>query len=476
MLKSGMLLTFGNMVSALILMARNILIARLISVADMGVASTFAITMAVLEMMSDFALNQMLIQDRKGDTAHMKSTLQLMQVLRGIITGAILYLFAAPYASLLSVPDIAWAFQLMALIPIIRGFGHLDIFQLQRQLEYRPFLIATVLPQIVSVLVIWPLAQIFGDWRVMLYALLIQHTLYLCVSHAVARSRFAMTWDKALIWRALGFGWPLLLNGVLMFAILNGDRVIVANVMNMSDLGLFALAYTMSMAPTLIMAKTLQSFFLPQLSARQDDLPRFKRMYLVSMEAHILVAAAFVLGIAIFGPTVFILLLGDKYLPALGLLLWLGIMQSVRLAKGGPSVVAIAKSHTRNPMIANVARVMVLPAAWYIAVWTENMLTLAWVALAGETISILVSLWLLRSKLVLPLRPLALPFGMFAIFLALAGVYTFIGTPTGWLPEELHLYMLVLIAGFIAVLASCRHGLSWLMERLRPNTASANGT
>ena len=466
MFKSGALLTAGNMASALVLMLRNIIIARLISVADMGVASTFAITMAVLEMMSDFALNQLLIQDRDGDSPRMKAILHAMQVIRGLITGAILYLFAAPYAALLSVPDIAWAFQLMAIIPVIRGFIHLDIFQVQRVMNYLPFVTATLGSQIVAVALVFPLAMWTGDWRVMLYALLIQHGLFFALSHVVAKTPYRLAWDNPTVLRALKFGWPLLLNGGLIFAILCGDRVIVANVLTMTDLGLFAMAYTMSMAPTLIAAKTLQAFFLPQLAAHRDDPAGFERLYFAASEVYLVAGAAFAVGIALVGGQFFVLLLGEKYAPALTLLVWLSIGQAIRLAKGGASVAALAGGHTRNPMISNVVRALALPVAYWAVLQTGDALTLAYIAVGAEALSYLVSLWLLKRQMGLGFVPMRLAYGAAILVLVLVGWDVQMTAPQPGFLDHPHLFQLVLLAGFAGLLAVSGNLRRWLRARL----------
>jgi len=465
MFKSGALLTIGNMISAITLMVRNIIVARLISVEDMGIASTFAITMALLEMLTDFALDQMLIQDRDGGEPRMKGTLQLLQVLRGFLAGGVLYFLAGIYADLMNVPDIAWAFQVVALVPVLRGLAHLDIFQEQRNLNYKPFVLALVLPQLISVIALWPLSYWVTDFRIMLYAIMIQQVLYMVLSHLTAKSRFSFAWDASVFWRAFYFGWPLFLNGILMFVILNGDRIIVANVMGMTELGLFAVAYTITLAPVLMLAKTLQAFFLPQLSSRQDDRDSFNRLAMTVIETHFAIAALFAVGIILAGPPVFILLFGEKYTDAQTIFVWLGLVQAVRLAKGAPSVIAMARSFTKNPLIANVVRVLSLPVAYMLIQSTGNILMLAWAALGAEILSLLVAFWLLRRELSLPLRPVLPALLAFFVVCVILMIDINIAPPQAGLFENIHLFQLVLLASLVGVLTVSPHLRGVLFKR-----------
>lgn len=472
MFKSGALLTLGNMISAVTLMVRNIIVARLISVEDMGVASTFAITMALLEMITDFALNQMLVQDRDGEKPRMKATLQLLQFLRGLIAGVVMFFLAGVYARLMNVPDIAWTFQLLALVPVLRGLAHLDIFQLQRGLNYKPYVLTIVVPQIASVLALWPLSQIFGDYRIMLYALLVQHTLYLVISHLTAKSRFAFAWEAPVFWRAFHFGWPLFLNGILMFVILNGDRVIVANVMGMTELGLFAVAYTITLSPVLLLAKTMQFFFLPQLSARQDDEGRFARMGAALLESYCCLVGLFAVGVVVAGPPLFILLFGEKYLEAQIIFVWLGLVQAVRLAKAGPSVVSMSRARTKNAMIANLVRILSLPVAFVLLGQTGNILVLAWAALVAELLSLGVALWLMRREARMSLRPV---WPAFAALLVLGLVLVIDVIRTGPRPDILahaHPFQLVILLALAAVFAFSPNMRRMVLARMRDPDAA----
>jgi hypothetical protein len=82
MFRSALLILSGNAAASLLLLARNLIIARLIPVADYGVASTFAIAMAVVEMASALGLQQQIVQARNGEDPRFQSALQGFQVLR----------------------------------------------------------------------------------------------------------------------------------------------------------------------------------------------------------------------------------------------------------------------------------------------------------------------------------------------------------------------------------------------------------
>ena len=56
------------------------------------------------------------------------------------------------------------------------------------------------------------------------------------VSHLVAERPYRLVLDREIMAESLRFGWPLLVNGVLLFVVFNGDRVIVGHGLGMATL------------------------------------------------------------------------------------------------------------------------------------------------------------------------------------------------------------------------------------------------
>jgi O-antigen/teichoic acid export membrane protein len=409
MIRSGLILTSGNAAAALLSLVRNIVIARLISVEDFGIASTFAITMALVEMASNFSLDRLVVQARDGEEPRLLSTLHAVQAIRGLLGAGVLVVVAGPIAALFGVPEVAWAYQALALIPLLRGLAHLDMFRRQRAMQFVPSATVEVSAQMLSSLAALPLALWLGDWRAMLYALLIQQVVFTAASHLVALRPYRWSWDRDIIRRTLRFGLPLLANGILMFGIFQGDRIIVGSLIGMTELGWFSVAFSLAFVPAMVLATSLQSFFLPQLSRVQDDATAFRRLYLVTAQASLLLGIALAVAFWFAGPMLVVLLYGARYELAAPIVVWLAVMQGLRIARMGASITATAKANTTNPLLANVARVVSLPIAWGAVSMGGGVTAVVGIAIAGECFALLVSQLLLRRRLSLPLRDMSGP-------------------------------------------------------------------
>ena len=412
MFRTVFLILFGNAAASLLLLARNLVVARLIPVEDYGIASTFAISLAVIEMISALGLQQQIVQARDGDDPDFQAALQGFQLLRGLLSGAALFLLAGPLADFMNVPEAAWAYRVMALVPVLNATVHFDIHRLNRRMVFAPMLLSSGLPALITLLAVWPMAAWFGDYRVLLYAIVGQFVLMSLVSHLMAERPWRLRLDRAVIGRALQFGWPLLVNNILLFGVFNGDRVIVGRELGMAELAVFSMGMTLTLTPTLVLAKSAQNYFLPLLARSPrdgaDSEERFVRLARVVFQLHLAFGTALATGALLAGPFLVYLLLGVKYAPLTALIVWFAVMQGLRVFKGGPSIIALARGRTENAMIANLVRIAVIPLAWWFAVNGGDVRAILLTGIGGEALGFLTSLLVLRYRLGFRLRPLVL--------------------------------------------------------------------
>lgn len=407
MLKKVLTVLSGNAAASLLLLARDLLVARLITVEDYGIAATFAMTMALIEMASQFGLQQQIVQAREGEDPRFQAVLQGFQVLRGVVAGLALFFLAAPIAGFLRVPEIAWAYQVMAVMPVLRALQHFDIHRLNRAMRFGPMLLTGVIPAALSLAAVYPLALWLGDWRVMLAALVLQEAIGALTSHLVAERRYQLGFDRAIMAQSLRFGWPLLLNGVLLFAVMQGDKLIVGRELGMAALGIFSMGVTLTLTPTLILAKTTQNIFLPQLSALAPGKDgSFDSLARATLQAAVLNGLLLVLAIFYLGKPLVAALLGDKFAALEPLLIWLAVQQGVRVFKSGTSTVALSCGATANAMIANLVRVAALPVIWGVVQQGGSLWAVIAIACAAEALGFCVALGLIRRKPGLAVRPM----------------------------------------------------------------------
>lgn len=417
MLRKVLTILSGNAAASLLLLVRNLVVARLITVEDYGIAATFAMTMAFIEMATQFGLQQQIVQAKNGEDPRFQAVLQGFQVFRGIVAGLVLFALAGPIAAFLNIPEVAWAYQLMALMPVFRALQHFDIHRLNRSMRFGPMLLTALVPALLSLIAVFPFALWFGDWRVMLFALVLQEALGALTSHIVAQRPYRLAFDREIIAGSLKFGWPLLLNGVLLFLVMQGDKIIVGREISMAALGIYGMGVTLTLTPTLILAKTTQNFFLPQLSAMQAaDENTFDTTARATLQAALLNGLILILAVFLIGIPLIQVVLGEKFAPLEPLFIWLAVQQGARVFKSGTSTVALSAGATANAMIANLVRVASLPVVWWLLVNGGTLWTAILIATLAEVGGYGLALALLKRRPGVALRP------MLPAFAASAGV------------------------------------------------------
>lgn len=425
MLSKLLLIFSGSAGAAFLSLMRNLLIASLIPVEDYGIAATFAVAMSAVEMLSAFGMQQQIVQSSRGEDPAFQNSLQGFHLFRGVISAAVLFFAADWIAAFLNIPHVAWAYQVMALVPILNGLQHFDIHRLKRQMRFGPFLLWDVVPVAISLTIVWPLALWLGDYRVVLGTILLEMTLRTVVSHLVAERSYRVTFDTTVVRGALHFGWPLLINNILLFGVLNGEKLIVGRLIGMETLAILAMGFTLTLTPTLVLDKTLQNFFLPQLSAAQYRPKTFIPLASAALQAALLNGCFVILGIAALGEIFVTFALSDGYAQLATLIVWMGLLNAIRVFKSGAATVALAKGQTANPMIANSFRVASLPLAAWAAASGQGLLTIIWIATAAEICGALVAFTLVWRRCKVPLGRLI--FSLLATLTFLTGAGLFAG-------------------------------------------------
>lgn len=437
----GLILS-GNLAGAVIGMIRTLLVSRLISLEDYGIASIFVLAVSLIEMMSAMGFQQQMIQSKDGNDPRFQSALQCFAVIRGFVNGLILILLAQPIASFFSIPEVAWAFQVVALIPIMSGFNHFDVGRLKRQMNYVPATIVSVLPSIGSLASVFPFYWLFGDYRTLLFAILLQVLIMLLTTHFLAKRKYCLVFDRAIISRSLRFGWPLMVSSLMLYTIFNGERIIIGRELNLETLAVFSMALSLALTPTLVISGSTMSFFLPQLSGAIHK-PAYPALAVTAFQSHLTLGNLVLVGIALVGGPFLHIVLGQKYADAIPLLTWLGVVQTIRIYKSGCSAISISGGFTKNQIMINIARVLLLPLAWFLIARGGDLMTLIWIAMGGEIVGLIIGmLWTRRQKL-LPLRPLLVSLSVSMVLLIVACVHAHL--QTSWSPDWRTSIVLILL-------------------------------
>jgi O-antigen/teichoic acid export membrane protein len=198
----------------------------------------------------------------------------------------------------------------------------------------------------------------------------------------------------------------LMVNGILMFGIFEGDRLIIgsseslfpSSSYTLLDLGIYSATFSLTMAPTQFIANICSSLCLPLLSRTQKMAHEFQRQYVACCQGTCLAAAVVSILFITGGGRALIILYGSKYAAGGGIIKWLAAMWALRIIRVAPTLAAMALGDSKNTMIANSARTLALIG---MAVAAATGARLVWIAISGfggELLGLAVSVWRLSRK------------------------------------------------------------------------------
>jgi O-antigen/teichoic acid export membrane protein len=404
LLQGTLVLMVGQITSYGLSFLRNIILARMLAKADFGLAAVFSMSVLLLEVAGRMSFGQQIIQSRDGDGASFQASSHAFQCVLALGGALLVLAMSHPLSHAFRAANAGWAFALLALVPLAKGFEHLDYYRQQREMNYLPGVLCEVVPQALATLAAWPLAARVRDYRVIVVLMVGKAVLGILMTHVMAKRPYRWAWQKDYIKRMWTFGWPLLLTGLLMFAGQQADQLVVGTFLTLDSVAHYALALSLVSIPWFVFSQVASSLMLPVLSRVQNEPEGFCREYRSCVEYAGVGAVLLTLPLIGAGEQIVTLFYGPKYAGTGLLMAILGTATAVRFLRFVPAVGAMARADTMNQLYSNLWRGLSLPLAAIVAAAGGGVIAIAGCALVAELMAGLVSLRRLRQQQNVPLR------------------------------------------------------------------------
>jgi O-antigen/teichoic acid export membrane protein len=396
--KGSMWVGFGNVMVYAASFVRNMILARLLSKTDFGIAATFGLVLTLMEFTAKIGIGRFVVQDKEGNEPGFIASAHLVQACAAGISAVLIVAGAPVLAQWFGIANHAWALMLLALVAVFRGLEHADVRRYERGLRFAPSTAVDTIPQVIITLAAWPVAVWLGDFCAVLVLLLAKSALGCVVSHFLAERPYRWARHREQLARMLWFGWPLLVNGFLLFGVMQGDQFLVATFYAMSDLAPYAAAATLAYVPSFLFLGILSSILLPLLSRVQDDLSLLRRRYAQAVALVTLVSAVTSVGMIVGCEALMLLAYGSKYTGSGIILAWLTAGVAFRNLRVAPAIAALARGDSQNQMISNGWRVVALAPMLVLAFRHQPIWMLACCGLVGEAFACWFSIVRLRRR------------------------------------------------------------------------------
>ncbi len=318
-------------VEQVFILARLIILARILAPGDFGLLGIALIMMSALDVLSQTGFQQALIHN-KGDIRSYLSISWTVLAARGFVLFFIILIIAPYVAGFFGIPEAQPILQVIGLSMIFRGLTNPGVVYFLKEMDFKKQFFysfsGTVADFSVAIGAVFVLHNV---WALVL-GWLAKDFVTLVASYLVhpyrPRVEFELTKAKGLY----RFGIWVFTLSALTFLVTQGDDIFVGKLLGATALGLYQMAYGLSSAPATEIATVISQVAFPAYSKLQDDLRELRRTFARTLKFMLLLATPLAGAIFILAPQFVIVFLGDKWaglIPAMQILAWWGFMRAV---------------------------------------------------------------------------------------------------------------------------------------------------
>lgn len=387
---------FSNGYIIFISFLRGVILARLLGPGEFGVAIILLTIAAGADLLSDGGVDQYVVRSRHGHRLKILAGVQTFRLATTASWGLLLFALAPVLAPTLSASQAALAMQWLAGAIILRGFVNLSYKVEQRQRVYGKEVRIDIIRSSAEIVVLSLAAIQLGSFWAVVFGYFANTLAAVAVSQRYAPRRFRLSLNTAILALIGRFCFPILINAGILFAAIQGDRLIIAAAVNPYQLGLYAAACTIGQAAISLVSRVTNSMILPLFGAgkhldkdRHRTSDRLVRCYCG-------ISILFGVGLTAIAPLLVPLVYGPAF-AGLGIIIFASAcVQMLQLQQTMLSSLMVSIGETRLfPLITGV-RAASLPAAFPFLVQSGNIVVVPCALAVGTFLALILSLRVLH--------------------------------------------------------------------------------
>ena len=327
-------------------------LAKLLTPEQFGVLAMAFIALEFLRTFTEMGLEQALIQRTDDISAHM-NTAWTVQVIRGALLGTLLLLFGPMYAEFFSEPEAGNFIRAFGASVFVMSLRNIGLIEFKKNVQYERLVSFEVIPQVVAVVTTLAVAFAMKSVWALFWGNLVKSTLSTIISYRIHPYRPRFRFGRKEFSDLFGFSKWIYLTTLLLFALNQGDDIVVGRLEGTVVLGIYQIAFKTARLPVTEVNSTLARVLFPAYAEIQHDLARLRDAYLKTVRFVLMATAPVSFGIFVIAPYAIPGLLGAKWEPAvpvaqvfaiLGLLVSVGsTTSSVFRAVGRPQITTQAQ-------------------------------------------------------------------------------------------------------------------------------------
>ena len=316
-IKSGFVwVFFGTAGQNILQFAALIVLARLLTPGEFGLVTAAMIIIGLINIFAELGIGAAIVQ-KPVLTKQDVGTGRFISAGVGIMAGIVVYSLAGLFQNIMRIEGLAEVVQILALILPLAGLTVIGQSLLQRNMEFKKYIICLFASYFVSqILVAIPLALLGYGYYSLIIATLAQNVVLLILVSYLTKGQgiWIFKFDSAKQLSNYGFGQSL---GVFSnYLAGQGDNFITGRQLGTADLGVYGRAYQLLMVPANLIGTVLDRIMFPVMSRIQENNKKLAEIYILNTSLVAMICVPITAFIFVCSDEIIEFLLGSQWISA----------------------------------------------------------------------------------------------------------------------------------------------------------------
>jgi O-antigen/teichoic acid export membrane protein len=252
------------------MLARAILLARILSPVDFGLMGMAFVAIRAGEAFTQTGFSRALVQKRGNAMAYL-DTVWVVSVLRGLTLFGIVWLVSPLAAEFFATPELTAILRTIGLTFVIQGLINPAVYMLERELAFGRQALPTVIHHVADLVVSVSLALVLKSVWGMVWGFLASKVVYVVASYVVRPylPRFRFRRDQAHEFYLFG---RYVFRGTMGdWVVTQLDRLVVGRTLGVASLGIYSLASRLASIPVVGLSNVIIRVAFPVFTKVQED-------------------------------------------------------------------------------------------------------------------------------------------------------------------------------------------------------------
>ena len=365
-------LLLTNLLGNILRLTSNLILARMLSPEVFAITGLAMSIIVALELISDGGFRGFTLRHKDGDKSDFLKTIWTIRFIRNLILATLLFFASPSIALFFDIAALDNVLKVMAFIFIIGGFIQSGYFSLERAYRVSTVLYIRFICNILSIIFMIVGVYFFRNYWPIVLSMLVNYALQVLFGYIYIGNRgtgFAL--NKKVYMEFFHWAKYVIPSSMITLALTQLDKVILGKKLSMTELGLYFVAFSLSVAVATLCIQYCRNVLQPFMSIvfRTEPANFSARYYEKKMKVSLVLA--FGIGLLTGASTLFFdLLYDDRYLSSGYYLSYLLIPSIFILFTYSSEVLLVVRGEVKATLTTNCLRLAWLPLAmWYGYEW-----------------------------------------------------------------------------------------------------------